>query len=299
MAFSRTSQNPISSWDEVITAGAELSSANVEDAMKEMENAMQNLWQHSSDAGLITESIPNYLILYSSVQLFTFLDTTSVPNVKMRILWDAIRAEVGLTAFTYSATGPLKLSVALFDEIRRSVGLSIPEVEFDFIVEDPAGGVVKVFGAPDTYRFSNTQAEVEGAPQVINGTKSMRRLIQFPESTRKSGVENVLILNHGGGGGYTGNQTWSIFLADYDPGDAEATYNSDSTTFVSGIATSSPSTLTRVDKITGYPASGSGPVYLIVSMDDDSNTGATDQTNIRQLLGGVWPEVRLWQPELS
>ena len=302
MVYSRTQDNPITAWVEVVTAGAELSLSGFEDALKEIENAMQYLSPRVPDSPVTNGS---FMSLYTNLSglsgLFSLNVGTEFNNETVRDFLDRFRSDLSLAVFPWGVNRILTPSVTLIDEIRRAIGLTTPEDEMNMVVGDKAGAVVKEFGTPDTYRFANVVGETAGSPFMTNGLKAVKRIVRFPEATRKANVESWLMFKHGGSGQWTGNQTFSIKLGNYDSGNAEVTYLSGSTVFASGLPTLEDITEDSF-KITGYPTSGTGTVDLLIELDLDLTGSPTDGGNMFPLdfhipLFADWPEIRLWQPE--
>lgn len=299
MVFTRNLQSPVTDWTVIGTGATPLHSQTMGDVWKEIENQIWFLWLQAVRAGIATFPSTN---LFSLRTLYTFnpvvfsLFDNNIGTRTIRSIIDDLRLAFGASVFAWTTTGPTNVTGALIDEVRRAVGLSPEEGALNLVAPEPAGAVVKEL-SPVSFRFNNTSAEAAGAPSklISGGTRNIKRIIEFPESTRQSNVENFLLYRHGAGGAFTGDQTWSIALGDLDLSNAQDTYESDSTVFVSGDATSG-SVVAEFNKITGYPTSGSGKVYLLAQMD--SEAGAVDQANMFPILDS-FPEVRLWQPALS
>ncbi len=274
-----------------------LTETSVRDSLKELTEQLTSIRTHGIASGLMI-GLHSFGFRWQVIiekQVFTLLNGIGgTETIKEYI--DTYRSSIGASAFTWSNTGgSAEFTGDLVNEIRRAIGLAPAEIALDQVEGDPSGAVVKEL-SPVAYRWPTTTGETGGGP-TKDGTNDLaiKRIFEFPESTRKANVETFLIYRHGAGGLYSGNQTWSIVLGDYNPTDASATYNSNSTVFISAQATSA-GVVSEIKKITGYPSSGSGEVHLLAQMDDEA--GAEDQANTFPLIT-AFPEMRVWQPELS
>lgn len=304
MTFSRTFLNPISTFSVTVTPNVALHTSGYVDALKEIENAWLYVLIKAADAGKISGVVAKaFSDLYKAATLLTMqvgsFYTPSSNQQTVRTYLNALRASIGVSAYSWTYHGTLNQhSKSLIDELRAVIGTTTGELAVNTTAGTDEGAVVKVSGTPDTYEWAATVDEAQGSPSIISG-RDVRRIIRFPESTRKAGVESWLIFAHGGGGGHTGNNSLMVSLGDYDSGSAENTWESITDELFDWISTSG-TVKYEMQKLTGYPTSGSGYVYLLCHL---AAGDADDQANIYPVdfmdRGIYFPEVRLWQPGIS
>ena len=298
----RNVTTPIESYEALVIPGdaIHVASCGYLDALKEIENANDYIQYKALLAGLLSgftrKRFTDLYKTYTQLRMLMGNITNPDNNTELaRLHMDAFRLKIGVDKYNWQYHGVLNYhSKRLVTELQTVVGTCTAERAMSTTGGTDEGGVTKDLSA-GTYSWA-TLAEAQGGPGVSAGVKAYKRILSFPASTRKTGTEDWLIYAHGSGGGYTGAQTISFKLGSYSSGDPDATYNSVSTTLASGITTSG-TVKYQFTKLTGYPSSGSGSVYVFAEMANETDS---DEMNLFPLeYPTLFPEVRLWQPGIN
>lgn len=301
--MSASFDRPHSTWEVELQAGESLHLSGFIEALKELDDnirfvSVRTYGNRSSDVRVSFYDLWRY-VQRPSLRMSVVEALIGSRLEVAREALDTFRAELGIAVHTWEHHGGVRgYSAGLLEELREVIGLVSGEEAMATSPGTVEGCVVKewIEGNP-TYRWGSA-SEANGSPSRTASWCS-KRIVCLPAATRCPGVESWLVWRHGGGGGWTGQQTLRVRRGDFSAADPEATYNSPGVVYLEDIATllTIPA-YARVDRLTGYPADErEDAVYLFIEMEDDE--GPVDQGNVYPVITGADPddpEIYLWQP---